>query len=218
LGACLLALAGCAAQATATRAPARFDDAPLYDSVADWDTDAARYAPPPYVPEAARPRPRMPVWLEEPPFSLRAFSDSEAERIRYVQPIVYAAAHSHVVPPDLVNGIIWVESRFKTRARSRRGSCGLMQLMPSTAREVARNMGRSYDLFDPDFNIHAGTFYFAQMLDRFDGNTALALAAYNIGPGVISGYARSSDRLPAVSRAYVSSVFDAARAFRVSEL
>jgi soluble lytic murein transglycosylase-like protein len=214
----VLALAGCATQATATRAPARFDETPLYDSTADWDADAARYAPPPYTPAPQQqPRRRAPVWFEEPPFSLRAFSDSEAERIRDVQPIVYAAAHTRVVAPDLVNGIIWVESRFKTRARSRRGSCGLMQLMPATAREVARNMGRSYDLFDPDFNIHAGTFYFAQLLERYDGNTALALAAYNIGPGVISSYARSSDRLPAVSRAYVAGVFAAARAFRVSE-
>jgi soluble lytic murein transglycosylase-like protein len=218
LGSCALALAGCATQATAARTGARYDDSPVYDSVADWDADAARYAPPPYDPRPARPRANAPLWFAEPLFSLRPFSESEAARIRQVQPIVYAAGHHHVVPPDLVNGIIWVESRFKTHARSRVGACGLMQLMPSTAREIALSMGRPYDVFDPDFNIHAGTFYFAQMLERFEGNTALALAAYNIGPAVIDNYARSSAPLPAVSRAYVSSVFEASRAFRGTEL
>jgi soluble lytic murein transglycosylase-like protein len=213
----VLLSAACATSGTARGKLAGGDDGPLHDAVAEWDAAAAVYLPPP--PPAATPRVhRGAVVYDFPELSLRAFSRREAERIRELQPIVYAAASTHLVAPDLVNGIIWVESRFQVRARSSQSACGLMQLMPRTGREVARNMGRRYDPFDPDFNIHAGTYYFARMLERYDGNMTLALAAYNIGPGVVDGWVRNAAPLPTVSRTYVANVFEAARTFRSGEI
>ena len=213
----VLLASGCATPGSARRELATVDDGPLHDAVAEWERAAAAYLPPP--PLAATPRVRRgTVVYDFPELSLRSFSRSEAERIRELQPIVYAAASTHLVAPDLVNGIIWVESRFQVRARSSQSACGLMQLMPRTAREVARNIGRRYEPFDPDFNIHAGTYYFARMLERYQGNMTLALAAYNIGPGIVDGWVRDAAPLPAVSRTYVANVFEAARTFRSREM
>ena len=78
------------------------------------------------------------------------------------------------------------ESAFMTDARSSAGARGLMQLMPTTARLVARRTGvRIADenaLYDPDVNIHLGTAYLGEMLRRFDQNRLVASAAYNAGP------------------------------------
>jgi soluble lytic murein transglycosylase-like protein len=153
----------------------------------------------------------------EPPDELRPFTSGELERIERVQLIVHDAARAHDVPVDLVNGIIWVESRFQVQARSEAHACGLMQLLPSTGREVARAIGIDYSPYDPDFNIRAGTYYFAQLVQRFDGNVSLALAAYNIGPGTVEGWLRASAPVPWRSQAYVDNVFIAARAFRAYE-
>lgn len=212
----LALLAGCATSTATARKDAAHDEAPLHDAIAEWEAEAAKYQPPPLLPRPTQPY--AAISYELPELALRSFSRSEAERIREVQPIVYAAATRHLVAPDMVNGIIWVESRFQVRARSSQSACGLMQLMPRTGREVARSMGRRYDPWDPDFNIHAGTYYFARMLERYEGNAMLALAAYNIGPGVVDEWVRRSAPLPSVSRTYVSNVFEAARAFRAREL
>jgi soluble lytic murein transglycosylase-like protein len=214
---CLVLLAACATGGSGGRATATLDDAPLHDAVAEWKADVAAYqsAPGPSARPGAR---RFALPYELPQMSLRPFSRSETARIRDLQPIVHAAASAHAVAPDLVNGIIWVESRFQVRARSSQSACGLMQLMPRTAREVARNIGRRYAPFDPEFNVHAGTYYFARMLERFDGNMILALAAYNIGPAVVARWLRDAAPLPSGSRSYVANVFEAARAFRSSTL
>jgi soluble lytic murein transglycosylase-like protein len=152
----------------------------------------------------------------EPPPMLGAFSSQDLSRIDRVQSIVRAAAREHGLPPDIVNGIIWVESRFDARARGRKGPRGLMQLMPRTGRELARQLGRDYEPFDPEFNIHAGSYYFARMVRRYDGNVRLALAAYNIGPAVVDRWLRDAEPLPGHSRAYVDGVITAARTFRSS--
>jgi soluble lytic murein transglycosylase-like protein len=148
---------------------------------------------------------------------LRAFTDHELSRIRRVQGHVRAASLEHLVPPDIVNGVIWVESRFQTRALGRKGPRGLMQLMPRTAREVAEQLQLRYAPFDPEFNIQVGTYYLARMVERFDGNLALALAAYNIGPAHVDQWVRYGEPLPDVSRRYIDNVFIAARAFRERE-
>ena len=126
---------------------------------------------------------------------------------------MHAAAQSHELPPYLVNAIIWVESRFQAKARSSVGCLGLMQLMPGTGREVARELGLRYQPADPQFNIHAGTYYFARLVDRYS-SLRLALAAYNIGPAVVDGWQRERAPLPERSQAYVDNVLTAARAFR----
>lgn len=85
----------------------------------------------------------------------------------------------------LVHALIRQESGFDSDARSSAGALGLMQLMPATAREVARREGISHStdwLLRPDHNIRLGTAYFQELLERFDGSYALALAGYNAGP------------------------------------
>jgi soluble lytic murein transglycosylase-like protein len=87
--------------------------------------------------------------------------------------------------PYLVFAMVRQESAFDAEARSRAGARGLMQMMPSTGRELARRLGLRYStsrLNDPDFSIRLGTQYFRQVLDMFGGNQELALAGYNGGP------------------------------------
>jgi|GEM_PF-5348008 len=87
----------------------------------------------------------------------------------------------------LVNAVIGKESEGDPDAISSKGAKGLMQLMPSTARQVAAELNMPYDedklLNDPDYNKALGTQYLKDMLTRYGGNQTLALAAYNAGPG-----------------------------------
>lgn len=87
----------------------------------------------------------------------------------------------------LVHALIRQESRYDDQAISGAGARGLMQLMPGTAKEVAKKAGISHQLSwltdKPAHNVALGTRYLKKMLDRYDGNYAMALAAYNAGPG-----------------------------------
>jgi len=100
-----------------------------------------------------------------------------------------------------VYGIIRQESVFMEDARSRAGALGLMQLMPATARLVAKQLGLSLkskeDILEVDTNLSLGTSYLQQMLDRFDGNYLLATAAYNAGPGRAKRWAEENPCIPA---------------------
>jgi soluble lytic murein transglycosylase-like protein len=93
--------------------------------------------------------------------------------------IISAMSEAHGVDPLLVRALIQVESNYQTRARSRKGAMGLMQLMPSTARVYkVRNP------FDPRANIEAGIKHLKSLIDRF-GKVDLGLAAYNAGEGAV---------------------------------
>jgi len=138
-----------------------------------------------------------------------AFADAELKRIRAVQGIVAAAAAEHGVDPALINGLIWVESKFEARARGPAGAQGLMQLMPKTAAAMAKRLGRKRASHDPDFNIHAGTLLLSRLLDRFDGDEALALAAYNRGTGIVAGWVAAGEPLPGRTQAFVDRVLEA---------
>lgn len=87
--------------------------------------------------------------------------------------------------PALVRAVIQVESAWNPRALSVKGAMGLMQLMPETAAEFDVN-----DPYDPEQNVRAGVAYLRRLIDRFDGRTELALAAYNAGPGAVERYGR----------------------------
>jgi soluble lytic murein transglycosylase-like protein len=92
------------------------------------------------------------------------------------EPLVQEHARRQSLRPELVRAVIQVESGFNPRARSPRGAMGLMQLMPTTARELGVR-----DAYDPADNIRAGCAYLRRLIDRYDGNEELALAAYNAG-------------------------------------
>ncbi|HUT76834.1 MAG TPA: lytic transglycosylase domain-containing protein, partial [Polyangia bacterium] len=126
-----------------------------------------------------------------------------SEKVQTVAPLVREAARKNDLPEDLVFGIIWVESRFNPEAVSPVGARGLMQLMPQTAKYLAELIGWKgrHDAFEPEFNIAAGSFYIAKLIDQFDGDVDLALAAYNAGPTKIRRWL-TGDGLPPVSIEY----------------
>ena len=100
-----------------------------------------------------------------------------------VRDALTAAARRHQLDPDLLLAVAQAESGFRPDAVSPRGARGLMQLMPGTARRLGHT-----DAFDLEANADAGARYLKEQLDRLGGNVALALAAYNAGPGAVLRY------------------------------
>jgi hypothetical protein len=100
-----------------------------------------------------------------------------------IERTIAKAAEKYRLPGRLIESVIRAESAFRPDAVSPAGAQGLMQLMPATARELG-----VVDPFDPAQNIDGGARYIRQMLDRFDGDLKLALAAYNAGPGTVARY------------------------------
>ena len=102
------------------------------------------------------------------------------------QELLVEAARRENLDPALLAGIIWQESTFDPRAVSVAGARGLMQIVPSTGRSLARSAGIPYTegtLFQPDVGLRLGARYFRRLLDAFGGRVERALAAYNAGPG-----------------------------------
>jgi hypothetical protein len=93
------------------------------------------------------------------------------------------AGAKHNIDEDLLASVVRAESGGQVRAISRTGARGLMQLMPGTASEMGVD-----DAFRPDQNISGGTAYLDSLLTRYHDNVALALAAYNAGPGAVDKY------------------------------
>jgi soluble lytic murein transglycosylase-like protein len=106
-----------------------------------------------------------------------------SRRASQYEGLIAEHASANDVNPALVKAVIQAESAFNPRARSHKGAMGLMQLMPSTAAELGVR-----DPYDPVENIRAGVVYLKQMLAKYAGNVALALAAYNAGPAAVARY------------------------------
>lgn len=117
------------------------------------------------------------------------------------QSLAEAKARKHDVDPKLVKAVIRAESNWNPRAVSPKGALGLMQLMPSTARD----MGVS-NPFSPEENIDGGVRYLRYLLDKFNGNLTLSLAAYNAGPGLVERV-RTVPAIPE-TRTYVRRVIE----------
>ncbi len=92
------------------------------------------------------------------------------------------SARRHAVSPALLEAVAWRESRFRQAAISPRGAIGVMQLMAGTARDMRIN---PYDLRQ---NVDGGAAYLSRMMARYRGDAALALAAYNAGPGAVDSH------------------------------
>jgi soluble lytic murein transglycosylase-like protein len=100
--------------------------------------------------------------------------------------LIESVALRHGIDPELVHAVIQAESNYQPNAKSEVGARGLMQVMPSTARDLGvKSAGL---LFDPRQNVEAGVKYLKFLLHRFDGDVPAALAAYNAGPGAVSKY------------------------------
>jgi soluble lytic murein transglycosylase-like protein len=111
-------------------------------------------------------------------------AEDVSEGNRY-EPLIQEHASRQSLRPELVRAVIQVESGFNPRALSPKGAMGLMQLMPATARTLGVN-----NPWDPAQNIRGGTDYLRQLLDEYEGNEELALAAYNAGSGAVAKYGR----------------------------
>jgi soluble lytic murein transglycosylase-like protein len=116
--------------------------------------------------------------------------------------LIESVAVRHGIDPALVHAVIAAESNYRPTARSHVGARGLMQLMPSTARDLG--VANTGQLYDPEQNIEAGVKYLKVLLARFDGDLPTALAAYNAGPHAVSKH----DGIPpyAETRNYVRKV------------
>lgn len=121
-----------------------------------------------------------------------------APDLRRWEGLVDASAREFSLDPNLLRGLIAVESSGNPDAISRTGAIGLMQLMPATAKEQAERLRiKDYAearLREPALNVRLGAFYLARLLKRFDGQESFALAAYNAGPSRVQRWrARAPD-------------------------
>ncbi len=128
-----------------------------------------------------------------PPPALLRRSSAYDEHIRL-------AAEKYGLAPPLLKAVMAAESNFDPGAVSGKGATGLMQLMPTTARDMY-----VFDMFDPAQNIEGGARYLRLLQDRYEGNLEVVLAAYNAGPEAVR---RSGGAIPAIpeTQAYVRKV------------
>ena len=137
--------------------------------------------------------------------------------------IIRQQAQDKGLDASLIAAVIYAESHFRDQT-SHAGARGLMQITPQTANEIARRSGGTEfeegDLGSPQINIAYGSWYLRWLLDRYGGNEALAVAAYNAGTGnvddwIVDDPGMRADQIPfPETRAYVAKVLDARRDYR----
>jgi soluble lytic murein transglycosylase-like protein len=182
-----------AAEAPAAESPAFDEDAELLsDDDPRWREEQA------WIPARRVPGKGAKSRAPRPPAGVRLPYGAE----------IGAAARRHGLPAALLAGLVWQESGFNARARSRSGARGLTQLMPATARLLGVRR-----VYDPVQNLDGGARYLRVQLATF-GSKTLALAAYNAGPGAV----RRHRGVPpfAETRSYVARVLDSERRLRAA--
>lgn len=145
-------------------------------------------------------KPRARVWFS---------NKSCGIRVTNYERLIHHEASINRVDPALVKAVVHAESAFNPCARSPKGAIGLMQLMPTTARLLG-----VMNPWEPSQNIRGGVKYLAQLLDRYDGNIALSLAAYNAGPGAVRQHGGVPPYME--TRQYVRRVMDLRERYRRS--
>jgi soluble lytic murein transglycosylase len=163
--------------------------------------------------------------------TLKPWADKAVQELKLPlrhEDVIRQQAADKDLDASLIAGVIYVESRFRDQT-SHAGAKGLMQLMPATADYIARKSGGTRfvqgDLADPQINISYGSWYLRYLLRHYNGNVALALAAYNAGEGKVDEWWReAADRgekfvvakhIPfPETRAYVKKVLSARNSYR----
>jgi soluble lytic murein transglycosylase-like protein len=125
------------------------------------------------------------VQIPSPPILRFNSRDSHRPNTPYSE-LIYKAARRHAVNPQVVAAVIEAESDFQPKAKSHAGACGLMQLLPETARRFG--LLRKRDIFNPAKNIEAGVRYLGWLTERFGGDLARVVAAYNAGEGAVDRF------------------------------
>lgn len=124
--------------------------------------------------------------IRQNPSASECFSDILSEKSsisEYMDSIFQKASAQYDVPANLLKAVAKAESSFNPKAVSGSGAAGVMQLMPKTAEYLGVK-----DIFDAEQNIMGGAKYLSELIKKYDGNTALALAAYNAGSGNVAKY------------------------------
>lgn len=134
------------------------------------------------APKTVKPKVMAPVAIVAAP-APSAAPAVPPESAQGLNAVVESVAARNSLPPQLIHSVIKVESNYNPNAVSRKGALGLMQLIP----ETARRFGVS-DVFDPVENIEGGAKYLKYLLDLFNNDYLLALAAYNAGEGAVAKY------------------------------
>jgi peptidoglycan lytic transglycosylase len=135
--------------------------------------------------------------------------------------VIRQQADEKGVDAALIAAVIYSESKFEDQTSSA-GARGLMQITPEAAEFIERRSGGTTfeldDLGDPEINIRYGTFYLRELLDRYDGDEAAALAGYNAGPGNADEWGGAGLTVEGIpfpeTRAYVEEVLEKRRAYR----
>ena len=126
-----------------------------------------------YITEMAESEETLPVTTKPP----------EIKPTADLNQIVNSASDKHMIDADLIASVIRAESDFNPKAKSPKGAQGLMQLMPGTASKLGVT-----DVYDPAANVDGGTQYLRELLLKYNGDIAKALAAYNAGPKRVEQY------------------------------
>jgi len=125
--------------------------------------------------------------------------------------LIQKAARRYELPPALLKAIMATESGFSPNVKSHAGACGLMQLMPQTAKEMGVT-----DIFSPEENVMGGARYIRYLINYFQGNVKLAVAAYNAGPSIVSRVKRVPE-IPE-TKSYVTRVLRLYGSYRRAEM